>query len=237
MTRSKQNNLPKSYGSIYTFRLESKSDLSKLQLNLLEKKLWLQIKTKAITKKPIKDYNNFDFLGNGWEWSVFKKDEGTVLKIPVGIFPEVNEEKYLKNTEEAFAKILTYFPKKFVANTKFIRSNSLNIIEQEYINGKSDQIILNDEFDKKLLQNTNEFLGYAETMLNKEKWIPDFNIKKIADGFQFRVLYNKENMPKITDFTWYYDPFRLFHERTEKVVKEKKRGLILFRKFIASKIK
>ncbi len=149
----------------------------------------------------------------------------------------MNDEKYLINTEYAYNKIKMYFPEKFIAKSKFKRIDSLNTIEQEYLSGKSDFIISYKEKDKKLLENVDEFLDYALNMLEKEKWLPDFDIKRLLKGHNFRLLFDNKKNPKITDSTHYYDVFRLFPERTNKIVRSKREQIIRLKEFVSAKIK
>ncbi len=229
-------NYPKSYGSIDEFRFQSFLNLGENKLNILEAELWIYIKSMSIIRRPLKEYNNLKYLGSGWEWSVFKKDKNTVVKIPAGIFPEVGEEKYLINTKKAYEKINIYFPPEYIAKSEFLRNNSQNMIIQEFINGSQKPRIDPKNEDKKFLKNLDTFLKSLVLMLKSESWIPDLNIGKIGKYYSLRLMDKNNNLPKVTDFTYYYDPFRLFPSRTEKVVKEKMENIREFQMAIAKEL-
>jgi len=167
---------PKSYGSIEDYRFQPFLDEAGRNLFILDKILFVYFKIKASKTSPRRKYKDYKYIGSGWEWSAFRKDKNSIIKIPAGIFAEVNDKKYLINTEYAYKKISSYFPEKFMAKSEFKRESSLNIIEQEYINGKSDFIISYKEKDKELLKNVDEFLNYCLLMLEKEEWSPDFSL-------------------------------------------------------------
>jgi hypothetical protein len=224
-----KDNYPKSYGSIKQdfYRLNKFLNLPKEELKKIEGEFWDFIYQKAKKSEPKKEYKEYEFLNSGWEWSVFIKNSQTLIKIPAGIFSEVNEQKYLDNTEFAYNKILDYFPQKYVAETKFKRENQLNIMEQEYISPQKEttsSVYINEQsVNKKLLNYTKSFLNHALEMLSDYHWLPDLDVKETEKGFHIRnIIYSSEGfIPKIIDFTAYYDVYRLYPQRTEYEVKEK----------------
>lgn len=224
-----ESNYPKSYGTIKKeyYRLNKFLDLPEKELEKLENQFWNFVNQKAKNDKPRKKYQKYKFLNSGWEWSVFVKNKNSLIKIPAGIFTEVNDPKYLENTKFAYNKILNYFPNKFVAKTKFKRENNLNIMEQEYIflnkENKSTVLLNKDSANKKMLRLTKKFLSYALKMLSNYYWLPDLDVKKTDQGFSIRnVVFSQDNfIPKIIDFTAYYDVYRLYPQRTKYEVKEK----------------
>ncbi len=222
-------NYPKSYGNIRIgfYRLE---EFQKLGANLkqVESELWNFISRIAASRQPRKVFKSYTFLNAGWEWSVFLKDKKTVIKIPAEIFPEVNKELYLINTKFAYRKILEYFPAEFVAKTTFTRVNGLNIQEQELIVGEHNEIIGHNTKKPQLLQNLESFLSSAIKMLDEYQWLPDFDIQQIPKGFRLRNVIIQSDLPKIIDFTAYYDIYRLYPKRTKEETKNKRKALVGF---------
>ncbi len=147
------NDYPKSFASIKPndYRLKDYLDKSPNELIKIENKLWKFINKELKEKKPIISFKNYKYLSSGWEFSVFLKNPKTVIKIPSGVFSEVNSPIYLRNVEFAYKKILEYFPKMFVAKTTFKRINGINTITQSYIKGKDNFFIGYNTKNKKLL--------------------------------------------------------------------------------------
>lgn len=221
-------NCPKSYGSIMrgAFRLQEFSHLPTIELNQIEADLWNFISKNVESSKPLDKLNDYKFIGAGWEWSVFQKDENTLIKVPAQIFNEVSDRIYLENTKFAYKTISAYFPDNFIAKTKFKSVNNTNVIEQDFIRGDESFLVDFRVRDKLLIENLINFLKLAKTMLKQLEWLPDFSIKKLDDGFNFQnvIIEEKTRLPKIIDFTAYYDVYRLYQERTKlEVVKKGKR--------------
>ncbi len=224
-----QNSYPKSYGNIKRdfYRLKKYLFLPENKLESIESKLWEFIYQKAKKISAKNEFKDYEFLNSGWEWSVFIKNENTLIKIPAGIFREVNDKKYLENTEFAYNKILEYFPNKYVAKTRFKRENNLNIMEQQYVSPETETksaVILNREStNKKILKQTEKFLNYSLEMLLDFHWLPDLDVKETNQGFHIlNIVYNSDTFsPKIIDFTAYYDVYRLYPQRTKYEVKKK----------------
>ncbi len=231
-------NYPKSYGNIkpgfYRLRGFQKPNVD---IEKIESKFWEFISAMAFSKQPRKIFKSYQFMDAGWEWSVFRKDSQTVIKIPAGIFDEVNEKQYLTNTKLAYQKILDYFPAKFVAETTFERSNGLNMMEQVLVEGKDNGRIGYNTKNLELLKNTKIFLKSALEMLDDYQWLPDFDIRRSSKGFRLRNVIIKSNLPKIIDFTAYYDVYRLYSQRTRQEVKDKRKRIVDFLSWISKKKK
>lgn len=237
MTQIKFNlqNYPKSYGNTDKNYFRLNDFLNSKDLVKIERKLWLFIKSKAIFSVPITEYKDLEFIGNGWEWSVFRNGD-KVIKIPAGIFSEVDDIKYLENSIDAYKKILKYYPKKFIADTKFRHVDGKNVIEQKYIESDFNFVLSYLENDKELLRNINEFLDYTLKMLDEEEWMPDINVKRKLKGYGFRVLIDEGKNPILIDFTYYYDPFRIFPERKKEEIENKRKKILLLKRFIERKL-
>ena len=220
---------PKSYGNIrpnfYRLRNLQKPNAD---LKQIESKLWEFISTTASSKQPRKIFKSYPFIDAGWEWSVFRKDNQTVVKIPAEIFAEVNERQYLANTKFAYQKILEYFPAQFVAETTFKTSDGLNLMEQTYIEGKDNGLIGYNTKNPNLLRNIKIFLESALEMLSDYQWLPDFDIRRSSRGFRLRNVIIQSNFPKIIDFTAYYDVYRLYPQRTTEEVENKRKHIVDF---------
>jgi len=217
-------NYPKSYGNTENgfYRL-SYPDKNQSEMEKIESVFWEFINKRVQTALPVKKFKNYLYINSGWEWSVFKKNNKSIVKIPAQIFPEVSDKRYLKNTEFAYREISKFFPSRFIAKTKVEEVDSRNLITQEYIKGKEDIKIVDLIKNKKCTSNLKDFLKYSLIMLEKKTWLPDFNIERTKDGFSIRniIFQDKDFVPKIIDFTSYYDVFRLYPQRTDTEVKYK----------------
>lgn len=221
-------NYPKSYGNIKKdfYRL-SYSNKSQTEMEKIESALWKFVNIQVETNHPLKKFRDHQFVSSGWEWSVFKKNDNNVIKIPAQIFSEVSDKKYLENTEFAYKKISEFFPPRFLVKTSFERVDDLNTITQEYIHGKEDMDIIKFTKNKAFVSNLKNFLNCSLLMLEKYDWLPDLSIQKTDNGFKMRniVFQNKTLIPKIIDFTSYYDVFRLYSQRTTFEIKNKKKQI------------
>lgn len=226
---STTSDYPKSYGNIKLnfYRLKS-FQKPNADIRQIESKFWKFISTIALSKQPRKIFNSYPFIDAGWEWAVFRKDYQTVVKIPAEIFPEVNEKQYLTNTRFAYQKILEYFPAKFVAKTTFTASSGLNQMEQIYVEGKDNGRISYNTKNVELLQNIKIFLESALKMLDNYLWLPDFDIRRSSRGFRLQNVIIESTIPKIIDFTAYYDVYRLYPQRTIEEVGDKRKHIVDF---------
>jgi len=236
-----EQNYPKSFASIKknNYRLKTFSKLPEKTLEQAEGRLWNFIYKKAKATAPLKEYKNHKFFAAGWEWAVFKQGKDNLIKVPAQVFAEVNESKYLENTKFAYKKVLEYFPEIFVAKTEFQRSNEINIIKQEFIKGDGSFLIGFQVKNKKLLTCLIDFLNSALKMLGQYEWLPDFDIKKTNNGFNLgNVIIEKNSfIPKIIDFTAYYDVYRLYEKRKNYEVKEKSKRIREFIEWLKQKSK
>jgi len=224
------SNYPKSFGSIKKndFRLRDFLDLNDKDLAILWKKLRHFCISRAKKVKPRTKYKDLEYIGSGWEWSVFKKDEKTVIKVPAEIFPEINEPIYLENLKKAYKTIRKKFPTEFVANSKFYRKEGLNIEEQEFIKGEADAIVSFETKDVKLLLNLKVFLECCLKIIEENEWLPDFRFLKSKSGFLLRnvILEDETNRPVIIDFTLYFDPNHLYPKMKKTYLYRQKRRIL-----------
>ncbi len=194
----------------------------------IENNLWKCIIEIASTRKPVVNHNDYEYIGSGWEWSVFyDRERNRVIKVPAGIFKEVNTQTYFQNTKVAYNLVRNYFPGNFIAVTSFPFDL---VIEQEYFEGKNNFLLRDAAQNKVLLRNLKTFLSSCVKMLTQELWLPDFNITLSKEGFNIaNVMFNSSFIPKIIDFTAYYDVYRMYPERT---VREVENNLALIEVFL-----
>jgi len=215
---------PKSYVSIKPgdFRLKEFSELTSRQLQDLSDQLYVFCEKRADEVPPLASYEDLPYIASGWEWSVFRKDQKTVLKVPAGIFAEVKDPKYLENSRLAYEVLQTYYPAEFIAKTQFYRSDDTNKIEQEFIENDNIDLIPFSCDDKELLHNFERLLTQSQKMLNEYQWMPDFWFAKTEAGFEINnvVIQKETNLLKIIDFTFYFDPYRIYSEKMDQAIAE-----------------
>ncbi len=208
------NNYPKQFASINQndYRLQAYLNKSNDELNILFHDLENFCITRAETFKPVRIYKNLAYIGSGWEYSVFRLSDSKVVKIPAEIFPEVNTDKYLENSQLAYQAVLRYFGKELTAETHFVRENDLNTLEQEYIQGEISPIISLNESDKTLLHNIQNFCKSAKKIIEEIEWIPDIDLRKTDSGFILKncIIQQSTSLPKIIDTTYYLDQNRMY---------------------------
>lgn len=170
----------------------------------------------ASKKDPVKYLNNHKYIKSGWEWSVFQCDN-KVYRIPSGRFEEVNNIKYLHNAKINYHKILHHVNEEYITKTFFYD----DYIEQELIvDGEELEIDKVSNYTKIHLYN----LCYQlSNLLREEDWLPDLmngsNCDFEKNLLKKNLLINKAGIPKLFDFTTYYDVFRLNEKR---MLQEKK---------------
>lgn len=216
------DNYPKSYASTKDgdYRLKDYLDLDEADLEKLNDALFELCIEHGDATAPITEYKGLTYIDSGWEWSVFQKDSNTVLKIPAGIFAEVNDPHYLTNTEETYKKILACYPAEFVAKTSFRREDSLNMMEQEFILGESEFKVDLSSHDHELLRNFRIFLEGTLKLAQDYDWLADYWLTETPEGIFVRnvVLEEKSKLFKVIDFGQYLDPSRMYPQRKDAVI-------------------
>ena len=162
---------PPATGSIGQDSFRLREFIDDKNITTIEHELWTFLSTYALNKEPIKEFRSFPYIGSGWEWSVFKKNATQVIKIPAGIFPEVQTEEYLINSRKAYNTVCEFFDRKFIANTHFERIDNINTMTQDYISGKQSYIIGFATRNDKLIENLKVFITQSLTMLEKILWM------------------------------------------------------------------
>jgi hypothetical protein len=160
-------------------------------------------------------------LNYGWEWAVYAVSENEVVKVPAGIFPEVNKEQYLENTKNAYQVCKQYLGD-FVVDTSFERRNlngiETNVVRQRKLNGEEIDFVRPRDLSPSVKQNFANLVGKVFTMLQKEEWIPDLHLwrktKNWKLGWNLWNIILENNTPYIFDFTAYFDIWRLYPQRT-----------------------
>lgn len=215
-------NYPKSYASVKKddYRLINYLNLSDEALEKLRQDFADFCFNYAEKTKPVTEYKGFKYIDSGWEWSVFRKDPKIVIKIPAGIFPEVNDPRYLANSQDSYQKVVASYPSELVAQTKFYRENDINVLEQEYIEGEIDFVVKRDTTDKQLLKNFRIFLLSTLQLVQDNDWLPDYWFKEQDEGILVRnvILEKETKLFKVIDFTQYFDPSRMYPALTKSVI-------------------
>ncbi len=208
------------FGSIRAEDFRFKRELPADQLLLMYRDFERECIDKQATTIARREYKSLPFIRAGWEWSVFRLDDWSVVKIPAGIFTEVADERYLENSREAYLQLGRFFPAAFIAKSQFRREDDLSIIEQEYIEGPWAIEVVYDEIDFQLKGRLVEFLSAAKQMVMELHWNPDFHLNPSPAGFKLRntMLQISTGLPKLIDFTSLIDTYRIFPQMTERVV-------------------
>ena len=206
------DNYPKSFGSIDGWRLHEYLHLPVEEQERAYKHLEHFCLHRAKHCPAVHEHNGYTLLGSGWEWSVFAKNDSTVIKIPSGIFPEVNTPQYLTNAQNAYELLKQYFPEDMVAETKFYRHNNLNIIEQTRMQGNDWNVVALDQANDWMLQKLIIFFTGTAQLIKEQQWLPDFWLDYDPAGFALRnIMINQANNQfAIIDFTSYLDPARMY---------------------------
>lgn len=236
-----KDNYPKSFASISPneYRLKDFLMLSIKELRYVEKSLWRFVTSRVDSLEPVKAYKNYKYIGSGWEWSAFfSESDSKVVKIPSGIFSEVNDERYLLNSKIAYDSIQHYFPNWFIAEASFSRVRHVNTIEQEYIEGEQISFVDSSDMTKLFLTNLREFLTCCVSMLDDLNWIPDIDISSRIGVYSLKniVIEKTTLLPKLIDFTCYYDIYRLYPQRTLQEMNDKRHKIKQILSWICSSI-
>lgn len=218
-----------------TWRMQSFIDqkLSVEKLKKEEHRLWNKIKSIIDNSSSPPDTCDFfpgsKLLGSGWEWAVYElPNTPKIVKVPAGIFPEVNNQEYLENTEFAYEGCKKY-TRPFVVESFFerkkIMGEPVNLIFQKEINPELFRYIEPKKLPVKLKSLITDLGLGLLNILRKYDWMPDMNLyKKEYKGRKIWSIWNLSleiKEPRIFDFTSYYDVFRLYPERTKKEIKIK----------------
>ncbi len=202
-----------------------------IRLLLENRRLWRTVK-KIVDGSPMPPGTHVMFpgsklIGYGWEWAVYKlPHKKEVVKIPAGIFREVNEPDYLENTKYAYRVCRKYLDK-FVVESTFERrrfkSKYVNLVFQRKFPSKQYQSIKPKSINKKLKKNLIKLAEGMLAILEDLDWMPDMNLRKdmLKNNWGVWNLIVKDNEPKIFDFTSYHDVFRHYPLRTKLEVKLK----------------
>jgi hypothetical protein len=203
---------PRSYAAIDRMRLWQYAHLPEPKQECLFHALERFCIARAERIPPRQDFSDYPFLGAGWEWSVFRKDAETVIKVPAGIFPEVNEPAYLANVEHLYTLLGEHFPAAMLAATVFRREEGLNVLEQQYIDGAEVIIIPYALADPWLLQRLATFFEATASLIRAVQWMPDLWLTETPEGFLLRsVLVDRDrDRFALVDFSQYLDPMRMY---------------------------
>lgn len=225
------------------WRMQSFIDqgLNPKELEKEESKLWQRIKEIADNAPPppksCQIFPGSKLIGYGWEWATYSlPNKNQVVKVPAGIFPEVNDPEYLNNTKYAY-QVCRRFIKPFVLKTIFERQETeigpINMMFQKRLLGEQFRFIEPQKLSPKLRRLLTNLGQGLLKILEEHDWMPDMNLyQKKIEGKQVWSIWNlmlENEEPKIFDFTAYYDVYRLYPERLTQEI-ERKGGA--WRKFL-----
>lgn len=186
-----------------------------------ENQLW-KVCEELARKPPITEFRGLEYLDSGWEWSVFR-DGNYVIKIPAGRFPEVGDQLYIANAEINQREILRHVPERFVAVTTF----HPGFLRQEWINTRHIDTVNLREVDQPIRKELIQLFSGLLSLLRTEDWLPDLDIEPKNGVIQMKNwLLDHNGVPKIVDFTSYYDVFRLSERRLRRELPVRERWLM-----------
>jgi hypothetical protein len=176
-----------------------------------EDQLFTMCNVERSIKPAIETFGSYEYVDSGWEWSVFR-DRHHVYKIPSGRFEEVRDPRYMLNTEINYWKILRYIDERYVAETQF----HADFIEQEFIDARQTDTLDLRHVDQPTRKDLVCLLSSLLILLQREDWLPDLDIEPKNGSIQLKNwLIDRCGIPKIIDFTSYYDVLRLTKRRLE----------------------
>lgn len=229
-------NFPKSEGNHtkIKYRLNCYGILNKSILWVIEKSLWqlcLSMYEKFNTNKVLNE------IGSGWEYIVIK-NKNYVTKHPKNCFSETSSIEYLTDAKISYLSLRDKLGSDHIAETKFYRKNNQNTIIQVYIKTNFDNFLYINKLEKSVLKKLYLFLNLIFEYQKNKIWMPDFNLKLIKSKLYYNNFIIDENnsLPKIIDFTYYYDPYRLYPELTKKVYKDDRKKLKTILLYLKNKI-
>jgi hypothetical protein len=203
---------PKSHGSLDSWRLSEWLHLPEAEQEQAYRGLERFCLSLAEQSEARQSYDNLMRLGSGWEWSVFAKDELRVVKVPAGIFAEVNDPTYLVNAEWAYATVSRFLPDGMVAETRFYRDGEVNVIEQARLSGTDMQVIEIAGSSDWLLERLLLLFEAVGQMIEELHWLPDVWLDSDERGLVLRnvMIDESKNQFCLVDFTSYLDPARMY---------------------------
>lgn len=206
------HNYPKSWAAIDRMRLEDYLHLPVKDQEEVFHELERFCRVRANDTPPRRTLHGYQFLDAGWEWSVFRKDPETVIKVPAGIFPEVNTPEYLANVAGIYELLGEHYPKTMLAPTIFRRHDGVNVLEQLYINSAEGIIIPYDLADAWLLERLATFFEATASLIRAVQWMPDLWLTGEPGGFLLRSVLMDRHCDHfaIVDFSHYLDPSRMY---------------------------
>jgi hypothetical protein len=193
--------------------------LSGRDLNAVQEALFRECEKKVADAAACKVYGSYEYIASGWEWSAFR-DGNSVIKIPAGIFPETSRSRYVDNAEYNYEIIKNYIDSAFITETVF--SRALPNIRQPFLR-PIPKIILFRESD---CGQWRALLAQFLALLDAEDWLPDLDIRLHQDGFAIRsIMADDAGTLKLTDFTAYFDVFRLYETRMRQEIRNRRKDI------------
>lgn len=241
MIQFTQYNYPKQFGSLLknSYRLKDYLHFEDAQLEEIFHSLEHFVLTQVESRPPRREYKHYEYIGSGFEWSTFRYDDRYVIKIPAGVFEEVNSPQYFENTEYAYGVLQHYYGKACVPHTIFERDVKMLVIKQELIEGLLDYYVPFQLDNKLFLEHLRNFARSTKKILDDLDWIPDIEIRKEERGFLLKNVICEHHtfLPKIIDFTYYLDPFRIYPAMTRSILPGMHKRIDDFQEWIESRLR
>jgi hypothetical protein len=185
-----------------------------------EKRLYNIILEKALSQSGITNYKSKEYIGSGWEFSVFK-DGDSVYKIPSQKFSEVSSYIYFQNILRIYSLLKFYF-KDQVLDTFFSFEHDNFLIKQKFIPSIKDSIVIDLHDIDKYSSQQYEFKRFLENnkkILEIYEWMPDIRLQLSGNILTINNVAMVKGKLYLYDFSSYYDLFRLYPERTRLEVR------------------
>lgn len=217
-----QENYPKSYASIgkNDYRLKEFFDRSEAELESIEHKLWEFVNKKIKRWDVVTEYSGLEYIDSGWEMSVFRFNNEKVVKVSNGMFGEVSSKKYFENIENAYSEITKILPENFFLPIEIDISNLK--IYQDFIDANYFYCNKNEKLSGFVAEQINEIIHCMIESYKKFYWSPfKFQLSKDSDFYvSYNILKGSNDKLIVTDFTDYYDIFKLYPQRTKTEIEK-----------------
>lgn len=169
-------------------------------------------------------------INYGWAVSAhLLPDQTTVVKVPRGVFPEVNEPAYLMDANDAYEASRQHISP-FILETVFDRVEDTNVLFQGRLSNTARWRDFDKHKETPKLKSSLKLLGEGfYSMLEEYQWMPDIQLEQLGDG-RWRTwdIAIEDDEPRIYDWTTIYDPYRLSPDTMRQEIKKNEILLVQF---------